>query len=86
MTRDRAQAGLPVPLKAAFHLGGGDGGDEFVVGDFSRDAYAAVGAGIDAHNLSLAANFYVSAGNVFRKGNHEFDGTAGAKGLFGEKI
>jgi hypothetical protein len=56
------------------------------MGDFRGHPYAPIVTRVDAHNFTLATDLYVSAGNVFRESNHKFNGTTGAKRLFGEKI
>src|SRR5258708_40092671 len=49
-------------------------GDEFIAGDFRRNAHAAVPGGLDAHNLSLTADIYVAGlSDLLGKSDHEFD-------------
>src|SRR5713101_6937759 len=48
--------------------------DEFIAGDFRRNAHAAVPGGLDAHNLALAADIYITRlRDLLRKGDHEVD-------------
>src|SRR5258708_12173880 len=48
--------------------------DEFISGDFCSNAHGSVPGGLSPHNLSLAADIYITRlGDLLRKGNHEFD-------------
>lgn len=47
---------------------------EFIAGDSRRNAHTAVPVGLDAHNLALAADIYITRlRDLLRKGDHEFD-------------
>src|SRR5260370_6732963 len=50
------------------------GGNEFIARDFRRYAHFAVPGGLDAHNLALAADIYVTRlRDLLRKSDYELD-------------
>src|SRR5260370_4500589 len=54
--------------------------DEFIAGDFRRNAHAAVPGGLDAHNLALPAHFYLPRLLAFlRRGDPQVDFPATSK-------
>src|SRR5712692_5425092 len=53
---------------------------EFIARDFRRNAHSAVLGGLDPHNLTLAANIYITRlRDLLRKSDHEFNFAANFK-------
>src|SRR6267154_1342933 len=61
--------------------------DEFIAGDFRSNAHAAAPGGLDAHNLALAADIYITRlRDLLRKGDHEFNFAANFEISISDKV
>src|SRR6266853_2030473 len=62
-------------------------GDELVAGDFCRNAHTTVPGGLDAHNLALAADIYITRlRDLLRKSDHEFNFAANFEISVSDKV